>query len=148
MSKKPLSGLPNPVLDIVGKIWTLPNTLIGILYGILGHIVGRLQGTNPVISIGNNAIQFQGSPITRKNTALALGNTIHYSMQSHPDQMGAYGDPEVNIGQHEAAHTYQYQVLGILFLPVYFILGGANEKNRLEQAAQRYATREGSWWPW
>lgn len=148
MSTKPRSGLPNPLLDMIGKLWTLPNTLVGILYGILGHILGWVQNTHPVISIGNNAIQFQGNPITLKKTAFTLGNTIHYGVGSHPDKMGAYSRPDVNVGLHEAAHTYQYQVLGILFLPLYFILGGADEKNRLEQAAQRYATGEGSWWPW
>ncbi len=139
---------PHPILDIIGKIWTLPNTLVGILYGVLGHILGWLQGARPVISIGNNAIQFQRNPITPENTAFVLGNTIHYGSGCHPDKMGAYGNPHVNVGLHEEAHTYQYQVLGILFLPVYFILGGADKKNRFEQAAQRYATREGNWWPW
>ncbi|MEM6405557.1 MAG: hypothetical protein AAF669_03030 [Pseudomonadota bacterium] len=148
MSTKPLPGFPNPIVDIIGKIWTLPNTLVGILYGILGHILGWLQGTNPTISVGNNAIQFQNNPITQNGAAFTLGNTVHYSEQSYPDKMGAYGNPDVNVGLHEAAHTYQYQVLGILFLPVYLILGGANKNNRLEQAAQRYATHEGSWWPW
>jgi hypothetical protein len=141
-------GFPNPILDIIGKIWTSPNTLIGVLYGGAGHIIGLLTDTNPKISLGNNAIQFHNNPLTRPTAAITLGNTISYGKKNDPKDFGAYGDITVNIGLHEAAHTYQYQVLGIFYLPTYFILGGVDKKNRFEEAAQEYGSRQGSWWPW
>ena len=141
-------GFPNPILDIIGKIWTLPNTLIGILYGGIGYLVGTITDARPTISIDHNAIQFHNNPLTKRTAAVTLGNTISYGNKNDPNDFGAYGEHTVNIGLHEAAHTYQYQVLGILYLPIYFILGGVDKDNRFEQAAQRYGSNEGSWWPW
>ena len=54
---------------------------------------------------------------------------------------------EQNIGAHEEAHTYQYQTLGVFFLPAYFACGGISQYNPFEIAATKYAIGEGSWWP-
>ncbi len=37
-------------LDIAGKIWNLPNTVIGLAFGGIGHLAGLALGTNPYIS--------------------------------------------------------------------------------------------------
>lgn len=56
----------------------------------------------------------------------------------------------LNVGLHEEGHTFQAQVLGILFIPAYFVSGGMNfeSPNIFEQAANDYADGSGSWWPW
>ena len=152
------SGGRNPlsvVGDVIGKIWALPNTIIGAVYGGVGHIVGEIgyalgfYDVSPSISFGNNAIQFLDNPFTIRNTAITLGNTISYGRGVSPSQYGSYGDSSVQIGRHEAAHTYQYQTLGPLFLPAYFISGGISGPagNPFENAAQEYGRGTGGWWP-
>jgi hypothetical protein len=152
-------GKPNSyawLLDILGKIWASPYTLLGLIYGLLGHAMGRLAFSlgwypvKPEMKLGNNAVQFTNNPLTIPCAAITLGNTISYGKGTAPDHCGAYGDPTVNIGRHEEAHTWQYQVLGPLFIPVYFICGGVSGPcgNPLEQAAQDFGRGSGSWWPW
>lgn len=145
----------NVVGDVIGKIWALPNTIIGAMYGGVGHVVGEigyalgLYDVSPSITFGNNAIQFLDNPFTLRGTAITLGNTVSYGLGSPPSKYGAYGDPTVNIGLHEQAHTYQYQVLGPLFLPVYLgsqVFSG-NGLNAFEDAAQNYGRGSGGWWP-
>ncbi len=58
-------GFFEGVLDIAGKIWALPNTLVGLAYGGVGHVDGWVLGTNPYITFGNKAIQFYNNPLTR-----------------------------------------------------------------------------------
>src|SRR5690606_2528464 len=60
------------VRSFIGKIWALPNTIIGLVYGGIGHVVGMIAGTSPSISFGNNAIQFHNNPLMP--SAMALGN--------------------------------------------------------------------------
>ena len=89
-----------------------------------------------------------GISFTLKDTAITVGNTISYGRGSNPSGFGAYGDSTVEIGRHEQAHTYQYQVLGPLFLPTYFLRGGISGPtgNPFEHAAQEYGSGRGGWW--
>jgi hypothetical protein len=102
------------------------------------------------MKMGHNAVQFLDNPLTIPGTAITLGNTISYGKGLAPDHFGAYGDPTVNLGRHEEAHTWQYQLLGPLFMPIYFICGGVSgpDTNPLEKAAQEFGRGTGSWWPW
>ncbi|MCW8195812.1 hypothetical protein F6455_13540 [Proteobacteria bacterium 005FR1] len=103
----------------------------------------------PRCTIGNNAIQFLANPLMRPRAAVAIGNTISYGCGSGPEKYGAYGDRQAQIGLHEQAHTFQYQLLGPFFFPVYMLFGGFSGPagNPLERAAQDYAKGIGSWWP-
>jgi hypothetical protein len=129
---------------------------MGAAYGGLGHLYGLATGKHPEINFGNNAIQFINNPFVNQHSALTLGNSILYGEESPPTKNYAYGDPNVNIGKHEQAHTYQYQALGPLFAPTYMAAGGFPDParrsgklgNALEDAAQRYGGGQGSWWPW
>ena len=129
-------------LDLLGKFWTVPNTLLGLLAGLPMLLVGAR------ISLGDNAVRFQNLPIGRG--ALTLGNVVLYSRDCTPDMTitGMYGDHRcLRIGRHERAHTLQYQLLGPLFLPVYLCCGGISACNPFERAANDYAAG-GPWWPW
>jgi hypothetical protein len=42
---------------------------------------------------------------------------------------GAYRDPSVNVGRHEQAHTYQYQVLPTYFLGAKLLVQQATRLN-------------------
>jgi hypothetical protein len=128
-------------LDIVGKLWTLPNSMVGMLIGTAALPFGAR------ITLGDNAIRFERLPFGCG--ALALGNVVLYANGALPTdcRRGMYGDDRLlNLGRHEAAHTFQYQVLGPLFVPVYLLCGGISARNPFERAANDYAAG-GSWWP-
>ena len=72
------------LLDVIGKVWNLPNTLLGLAYGVVGHLAGWLRGLRPRISLGNNAIQFHDSGLML--TAMALG--LRLAEHIHGDASG------------------------------------------------------------
>ncbi len=135
----------NPdILDIVGKVWALPNTIVGLIFGSSGYIAGNISyalgisENRPTWKFGHNALQFLDNPFMIDGTAITLGNTISYR-NVYPSKTGSYGDKNVLFGRHEEKHTYQQQKLGIFFFPIYFYNGGPNlSKNYLEQEAQEY----------
>src|SRR5262245_23552507 len=51
------------------KCWNLPNTIVGLLWGMLGVAFGAK------VTIGNNAIQFENHPFMFWG-AITIGNTI------------------------------------------------------------------------
>jgi len=129
----------NIILNIVGKIWTAPNTAIGLIWGGVGYAAGLLPGVSmPTISFGNNAIQFENHPLM-KFGAIAFGNAISYAKDYGPNRTGDSYGRKTNNGLHEKGHTYQYQLLGPLFLPIYFSSGGISARNPWEQAADNFA---------
>ena len=139
-------------IDVVGKIWNLPNTALGLVAGGAGYVVGKVgyalgwYSGNPQIQFGHNGIQFLNNPFMLEKAALTLGNAISYSKEKQPWDPGAYEDPSVYYGFHEEAHTYQSQVLGPAFIPTYLLNSRA-----FEQAAQSYGRgpeHGGHWWPW
>ena len=105
-------GLVRGALDIVGKIWNLPNTIIGNVIGGVGHVVGEignalgLYGPEPTIGFGHNAIEFKNNPFMASGGAITFGNSIIYGSQAY------------DHAPHEMIHTYQGQFLGPLYLPV------------------------------
>ncbi|HUO82673.1 MAG TPA: hypothetical protein VM616_07440 [Gammaproteobacteria bacterium] len=129
------------IVDLAGKVWTLPNTAAGIVVGLAGLLLGTR------ISFGNNAIQFERFPVG--TGALTLGNVVIYGRGTAPgDIRRLYGSTQrLSLAAHERAHTYQYQALGPFFLPVYFAFGGIHARNPFERAANAYA-EGGHWWPW
>ena len=80
------SGAASTIGGILGKIWNLPNTLIGMAYGGVGHVIGEVgnvlgfYSAEPTISFGHNAIQFENNPLMA--TAMTFGNTIVYGKGS------------------------------------------------------------------
>jgi hypothetical protein len=97
------------------------------------------------ISFGNNAIQFENHPLMFG--AITLGNTIAYSNELGPDSFAnAYGRT-VPTASHESGHTYQSELYGPLFLPLYLATGGVSINNPFEQAADDYALGVGTWNP-
>jgi RHS repeat-associated protein len=130
-------------LDVLGKVWALPNTLIGVVVGAAGVPFGAR------VQLGNNAIQFVHYPLGEAGEALSLGNVQIFPAGSDPATTFDffYGSPvPINLGLHEQAHTFQAQILGPFFLPAYAIAGGISGTNPFEQAANRYALG-GSFWP-
>lgn len=112
------------LLDLLGKLWNLPNSLLGLAFGLAGHAVGWLWGLQPRISIGNNAIQFHGNGLMP--TAMTVGNAIIYGPSCRPGQPNCpFVDSPTGhtVGREEFRHTQQGQVLGPLYLPLHLVAG-------------------------
>ena len=145
---------------IIPKIWASPNTAIGLAYGTAGYLYGSLTNQQVKVSIGNNAVQFEGNTINPfgLSGAITLGNSINYVGGANPDsgktlsyQYGYYTyeygssnkgnlptyNDRIILGPHESQHTYQAEILGPLFLPTYFLSGGISSKNWLEKDADK-----------
>ena len=133
--------------QVLGALWTLPNTLIGLLAGLAALARGAKA------RVAHGALVFDGVRFG-PGGALTLGQVILHTGHDLDATALTYwcrqhgGKDCVRIGDHERAHVYQYLVLGPLFLPVYFLCGGISWRNRFEQAADRYAQTKTGWWPW
>ena len=131
----------------LGLLWAAPMSLLGLLVGA----VAMLRGARAKFS--DSALVFHKVPFG-PGGALTLGNVILHTGHSLDEQVTTYAcrghgeGPILRIGDHERAHVYQYLVLGLLFLPLYFACGGISASNRFEQAADRYALTGRGWWPW
>lgn len=129
--------------SITGKLWTLPNTALGLFIGAVAVILGaRAQA-------GRNAIEFLDQPFVGLvgKSAITLGNTIHYAPGRGPEHFARRydGRAQVNLGAHERAHTLQYERWGPLFLVVYaaaWLPFVPPAGNRFEHAADDAAERE------
>ena len=92
----------------LGFVWTFPNTVLGLLLGLLTFQVPRLDG----------AVVFDRVP--RGLTALMprmrrTAMTIGFVIVSTAPLTGTLSD-------HERHHIKQYCLFGPFFLPVYFLL--------------------------
>ena len=131
---------------ILPKAWTSPNTALGLMLGGAGYLYGAATGQDVKVSIGNNAVQFEGNPVV--NRGLTIGNTISYpsigSNHGGPDDLleNSYigqtstrgSDGKLigpTIGDHESAHTYQYETWGPLFGPAYVFDGIINSNKSM-----------------
>ena len=130
------------MVSVLLKIWTLPNTLLGLAVGALAVILGaRAQ-------LGRNAIEFLDQPFVGLlgKSAITLGNTIHYAPGREPGQIVRRYDGRalVCLGEHERAHTRQYERWGPLFLVAYAVAWlpiVPPVGNRFEHAADDAAER-------
>ena len=134
---------------VLGIVWTLPNTLLGLVAGA----VGMLAGARPRFNRRDFALVFHywpwgpGGAITLGNTILHTGDTLDCECVTYEHRAGHHQHPLIKLGDHERAHVYQYMVLGPLFLPVYLLCGGVSVRNPFERAADRYAMTGQGWWP-
>ena len=137
-------------LRAAGIVWTLPNTVLRMLLGV----TGIAAGARARFSRQEFAVVFDRWP-WGPGGAMTLGNVIINTLDgleaeclSYAHRAGECVDPRMRLGDHERAHVYQYMLLGPLFLPLYFLLGGVSARNPLERAADRYAIEGRGWWPW
>ena|SRR5688572_26340169 len=140
------------LLDAAGKIWTLPNTVAGLILGLVALAFGARA------TLGRNAIVFNRIPLVRR--AFTLGNVIlnpadnlfgtcptYASVATYTKSRDPLCIEYVNLGAHEEAHTRQYQVLGPFFLPIYGLSQLLPAPTPFEKAADVYAKTGRDWWP-
>ena len=151
-----MTGRVNPraallaVARIAGIAWTLPNTLAGLLAGV----VGIAFGAHAHVRAQDFAIVFHawpwgpGGALTLGNTILHTGDTLDSDCVTYAHRAGHLQEPFIRLADHERAHVFQYMALGPLFLPLYLACGGVSVRNPFERAADRYALSGRGWWPW
>jgi hypothetical protein len=133
----------------LGALWTLPNSLIGLIAGSAGLPFGAKAHW----SRRDCALVFHhwpwgpGGAITFGNTILHTGGSLDTDCVTYEHRAGRCQHPPIRLGDHERAHVYQYMALGPLFLPVYLLCGGVSVRNPFERAADRYAMTGRGWWP-
>jgi hypothetical protein len=144
--------MPKPALralQVLGALWTLPNTVLGLVLGG----AGLLRGARPHWSNRDMALVFErwpwgpGGALTLGNVILVKGGSLDLQCLTYEHQAGRCRHPPVRLGDHERAHVFQYWVLGPLFLPIYLACGGVSVRNPFERAADRYALHGRGWWP-
>ena len=135
---------------VLGALWTLPNTLVGLVAGAAGLAFGAHVHVNR----RECALVFHrwpwgpGGAVTLGNVILHTGDSLDSRCATYAHRAGWGEEPDIQLGDHERAHVFQYMVLGPLFLPLYFLCGGISVRNRFERAADRYALTGRGWWPW
>jgi hypothetical protein len=126
-------------VSVIGKIWTSPNTLLGLLIGLTGVPFGAR------IRRGDNAILFCNLPLLSHlpPKAITFGNVVLYRRDAWPErEVRRYdGKGRQRIGDHERAHTIQYELWGPFFLPVYLLLALLPGAHPLETQADRWAEK-------
>ena len=126
-------------LSWLGKLWASPNTLLGLVVAVLGLPFGaRLaRGDNSLDVLGHWLLSLTPA------RAITLGNVVLYRRGVGPGlEMRRYdGGGWLRIGEHERAHTLQYERWGPLFLPAYLMLALLPGTHRLERQADRWAAR-------
>lgn len=140
----------HPSALIAGALWTLPNTLIGLLLGLAGMALGSRPRWRPteVALVFHRWPWGPGGAMTLGNVILHTGSDLDVPCRTYAHAAGLSHDPPIRLGDHERAHVFQYLVLGPLFLPAYLVCGGISVRNRFERAADRYAQTGRGWWPW
>ena len=134
----------------LGALWTLPNTLIGLVAGL----AGLAFGAHAHINRRECALVFHrwpwgpGGAMTLGNVILHTGVSLDTHCVTYAHRAGWGDEPGILLGDHERAHVFQYMALGPLFLPLYFLCGGISVRNRFERSADRYALTGRDWWPW
>ena len=145
--------MPTPVLRLLvmlGALWTLPNTMVGLMLGAVGLAFGAHAHWRPreLALVFHRWPWGPGGAITFGNVILHTGDDLDSPCVTYAHRAGHAEEPAIVLADLERAHVYQYLALGPLFLPLYLVSGGISVRNRFERAADRYATTGSGWWPW
>jgi hypothetical protein len=119
-------------VDLLGFVWTLPNTLLGLVLGALTFQVPRLNAGAIVFDRGPRGVTAVLRAMHR--SAMTVGFVI---LSSVPVQG--------RLQAHEGHHVQQYMRWGPLFIPVYLAIGVRTGYRRhpWERAARVAAGEEG-----
>lgn len=142
-------GLALRLAQVLGAVWTSPNTLLGLLAALAGMPAGARMAWSgrDCALIVRQWPWGPGGAITLGMVILHTGATLDVPCLTYEHRAGRCEHPRVSLRDHERAHVFQYLVLGPLFLPAYLLCGGVSVRNPLERAADRYAMLGRGWWP-
>lgn len=119
-------------LDLLGFVWSLPNTLLGLALGALTFQTPRILGGAIVFDRSERGVTWLLARMHR--TAMTVGFVI---VSARP--------LEGRLLAHERHHVRQSMVWGPLFVPVYLVLAVpfGYRRHPMERAARR-ASGEGN----
>lgn len=114
--------------QVLGFVWTLPNTVLGLILGLFTFQTPRLHG---------GALVFDRAPrgLTRvMRAANRTAMTVGFVIVSGVPLQGS-------LLVHERHHVRQYMAWGPLFIPVYLMLAipYGYRRHPMERAARRAA---------
>lgn len=137
------------LLIALGALWTLPNTLLGLVLGGVGMAFGaHVHWRRRELALVFHRWPWgPGGAITFGNVILHTGDALDSPCMTYAHRAGLRQESAITLADHERAHVYQYLTLGPLFLPLYLLCGGVSVRNRFERAADRYAQTGRGWWP-
>lgn len=137
-------------LRIIGTLWALPNTLVGLVYGGLGVLFGARQEWDATGGI----LRFVDMPSWLMPTAMSLGHVQVYACERCRAADGSLATNRfgIPVAIEETLHTRQAEVLGPLYLPLHALCmlgsvvtgGGTHNHNLLEIGPERGRGP----WPW
>ncbi len=145
-----VSRRPPRSLLALGMLWTLPNSLLGLLPGLVGLAFGaRLRWQRRELALVVRRWPWgRGGALTLGNVIVSTGERLDVPCLTYAHRAGQRIEPQISLADHERAHVFQYMLLGPLFLPLYLLCGGISARNPFERAADRYARSGRGWWPW
>jgi hypothetical protein len=116
------------MLTALGFVWTLPNTLIGVVLGTLSFVRPR---------VANGVLVFEGPP---RGVTWILSK-MHRAAMTVGFVILSTAPVEGSLLVHERAHVRQSMILGPLFIPASFVLAVPFGYRRppMERAARRAA---------
>jgi hypothetical protein len=116
------------VATALGFVWTLPNTVLGLLLGILTFQWPRIQDGAVVFDRGPRGLTWVMSRMHR--SAMTVGFVILSAVPL-----------EETLLSHERHHIRQYMAWGPLFIPAYLLLAVpfGYRRHPFERAARRAA---------
>ncbi len=143
-------GFLKGALNVIGKVWALPNTLVGLAYGG----VGMLFGATPVWDSLAGILRFTNMPEWMMPSAMSFGHVQVFGPGSYknPDGSFALNRFGVPFVTEETLHTRQAEILGPFYLPLHAVGmsssiltgGGTRNNNLLEQGPECGVGP----WPW
>jgi hypothetical protein len=101
--------------SVLGTLWGLPNTALGLIIGTVGYGLSYLAyeldltQNAPGITFGHNGIMFTNNILTFAPKGYENGITFGNVM--------IVSDTGAGTGEHEEQHTYQSEALGPAYLP-------------------------------
>lgn len=133
----------------LGMAWTLPNSVLGLLAGVVGLAFGARLRWQPreLAVVVRHWPWGVGGALTLGNVILHTGRSLDVPCHTYAHRAGHRVEPVISLAAHERAHVFQYMLLGPLFLPAYLCCGGISAGNPFERAADRYARDGRGWWP-
>lgn len=134
-------------LSVLGNLWTAPNSMLGLVFGLLATPFGARPYRASGVLAFRRMPRFTGA-LTLGCVVLHGGASLDVVVPTYAARACRASMPCVQLADHERAHVLQYLVLGPLFLPAYFLCGGVSARNPFECAADRFAATGTGWWPW
>jgi hypothetical protein len=108
----------------IGSLWTVGNTIMGVLYGVIGIPTQGIGFQHDQLQFKGNLLQGLLSRITTGgNGAIVLGEVGIYSPGFGPETITDCASAQT-LGLEESYHSRQARILGPFYLPAN-ILGGA-----------------------